>query len=381
MAVSDGTTYSGTISSVRDSYLKLTSLDAYSKSVQWAAFTASPYLKAIGVEGFGVEAMQDAQKFGLAQPTGRIIRYDKGKYGIRGSIFATAPTSAHMARLTAINPQLVEGGDEYAYAWSRLITAEFIPDVDEQDNTDGLIDIKAQKMDGMKQAHVRDVNLGLLGSSSAPDTGVLGPEVLLQDLPNLISVTATLTVGGITAVSANYWDNQRKAVATIGGGGEMDRPIVLRRSMVDALNDAQKNAEASNDFLGVATQGAVQYLDRLMYADTVQARNGGVFGTANRYDACGIDNYAFRKNPIIWDPNVQVPTGATASTEAIYFIHIPSFFVGLRTEENFKWDPWENPRVHDNQRTLVSQIRTRYCQGVTARRPHVVLYNMPACPD
>lgn len=375
--------YTGLSTTLRDSYLKLTSLDAYSKAVQWACFTATPFCKALGLAGFGVDGMKNADAFGAARPTGSMVRYDSGKYAIRGSVFATAPTAYHIGRLGNTTPELVEGGDEYAYAWNRMLVSEFIPDVDVDDNSDGLISIKAQKMEGMKQSAVQGFTRGVLGNSSAPDYGTYGPYAAGSDLSHLISITQTTAdVGCIDRAalvgSTYYWRNQFKALTSIGGGGEMDRPLPLRRALLDVFNDTMALAESSNDYLLLASQGAYQYFDRLGYADKVQG--GGMAVNKDFYEV-SIPHFMFNGNPLIWDPSVAVPVGATASTESIYGIHKPSFFVGIRKENNFKILDWEAPRNHDVQRTVVAHIDLRYTPGVSLRRSHFVLYNMPACPD
>ena len=147
---------------------------------------------------------------------------------------------------------------------------------------------------------------------------------------------------------------------------------------MDAKNDQAVYAETTDDYLVVASQGAWQYYDRLMYADTVQS---GAFPVSKTYDAAGINHKAFDGSPVVWDPAVTVPYTSTASTESFYGIHIPSYFISFRKEEAFKVTGWEPPREHDTQRTHVLQVRTRYTPGVTAMRPHFVCYNIPACPD
>ncbi len=380
--MAESNTFTGNIASVRTTYQTLTSADAFSKGIQWACFTKSPFMRAIGVEAFGVDALTDINKFGTATPTGRLIRYDSGHYGMRGPIFATGPTSFHVGRLGNFTPQLVEGGAEWSYSWHQLVVSEFIPDVDVMDNSAGLIDIKAQKMEGMKQAFVRDINLCILGNASAPDANVMGPSAVQTDLPHMISVTnnATITTGGISKANA-YWQNARKAVTSIGGGGEMDRPLVLRRAMLDAKNDLLQNAEATDDYLIVCSQGAYQYYDRLMYADSVQGRNGGAMGTLAKYDSAGIQHFVFDGSPMVWDPAVTVPAGATAGTESFNFIHIPTWGLGIKSDMNFKVTDWEAPRAHDVQQTLVSHIRLRYTPFATAMRTHLTVHNIPANTD
>jgi hypothetical protein len=102
---------------------------------------------------------------------------------------------------------------------------------------------------------------------------------------------------------------------------------------------------------------------------------------SRRYDAAGVQAHAFNGSPMVWDPAVTVPYGATASTESFYGIHIPNFALGIRTEQNFKWSGWEEPRVHDQYRFMAGAVAVRYTPMVMARRPHWVGYNVPANPD
>jgi len=379
--MAESNTFTGSISSIRTTYQTLTSTDLFSKDVQFACFTKNPFMKVLGLEAFGVEAVTNVDSFISARPSGRLLRYDSGHYGIRGAVWETAGHSQHAGRLTAMNPELVEGGDEWAYSWHRLFTTQFIPDVDIQDNGNGNFDIKALKMSLMKQTFVRDINYCWLGNSSAPDASTLGPSAVYSDLPNLISVTQSRTVGGISKSGNTYWNNGTKSITDPGGGGEMDRPIALRRGLMDAMNDQLTLSEASKDYLLLATQGAWQYYDRIMYADAVQSGAGGAFGTLQKYDAAGIQHKAFEGQPLVWDPAVTVPYGASASTECIYGIHIPTFFISIRSEENFKASDWEEPREHDPYKALVASIKLRSTPMVTAMRPQWVVYDMVACPD
>lgn len=367
----------------KGTYQTLTSKTArISKGVQWAVFNKTPFLKAVGVEAFGVEGMQDVNKFGAATPSGRIIRYDSGKYAVTGEVFATTGTSFHTGRMGSFNPELVEGGDQWAYSWHKINNVQYIPVTDVQDNSDGFIDIKAQKMEGMKQKYVEDFNYLILGdTTNGPDAGALGASSVNSDLANLISKDQTEDVGGISKSGNTYWNNGAKEIATIGGGGEFDRPLILRRSLLDAKMDQQQFAEATDDYLFLLTKGAWQLYDRLMYADSVQGRNGGAFGSFSKYDAAGIRHFAFDGSPMVWDPATVLPIGATASTNAIYGIHIPSFFISIRSEENFLVSDWEAPREHDQFKSYVASIQTRYTPGVSAMRPHFVAYDLPASND
>ncbi len=385
--MAESNTYVGVVSSSdalhKGTYQTLTSkTERISKGVQWAVFQKTPFLKAVGVEAFGVDAMTDITKFGQATTSGRIIRIDSGKYALTGEVFSTTGNSFHTGRMGAFNPELIEGGNQWAYSWHKINNVQYIPVLDVQDNTDGFIDIKAQKLEGMKQQYVQDFNFLILGdTTNGPDQGAFGPAAVNSDLANLISVTQTATVGGISKSGNTFWNNGRKEISTIGGGGEFDRPLILRRGLLDLKMDQMVFAEATDDYLLLATQGAWQLYDRLMYADSIQGRNGGVFGGVAKYDAAGIRHFTFDGSPMVWDPATVLPVGATASTNAIYGIHIPSFFISLRAEENFKVSDWEMPREHDQFKSLVASIQTRYTPGVTQMRPHFVAYDLPASND
>lgn len=369
-----------TSSRYRSDHQRLTSKDLYEAQVRWAIFSKITFLKALGVESFGVEAMKGFSSFVPASTkAGGMIRYDDGVYAVSGMVNATEGTSYHTGRLGSHQGQILQGGDEWSYSWHEINANRQIPVKDIQDNGKGMIKIQAMREDEMKQSYIQDFNGSLLGNSTyAPsDYTTMGPTSVFTDLPNLISVSQTRTVGGI-AKTNSYWQNGTKAITSIGGGGEMDRPLVLRRKMEKGIVVAARNAEATLDYLLLATEGAWLYYGRLMYADSVQS---GSFTVNDRYDAAGVLNYAFMKQPMIYDRAVTVPFGATASTEAIYAIHKPSLALSLRKEENFKFSGWEDPRVHDQYKTIAAMLQTRYTFVVPQMRPHTVFYNLPANSD
>ncbi len=365
----------------RSDFQRLTSQDLFENRVRWAAFNNITFLKALGVESFGVEAMTSFSKFIPASVKSQgMIRHDSGRYAISGMVNATTGSSYHTGRLGSHQGEIVEGGDEWSYSWHELNANRQIPVNDVDDNSQGLIDIKMLRESEMKQQYVQDLNYVLLGNSSAPaDTSTLGPAAVQTDLPDLISVTlsSALTPGGISKANA-YWKNGIKAITSIGGGGEMDRPLTLRRKLEVGLVERAQYAETSLNYLLVATQGAWLYYGRLMYADLIQS---GAFPVNQKYDAAGILHYAFMKQPMIYDSAVSVPTGATASTEAIYGIQKDHFQLSLRKEENFRFTGWEMPRAHDQYKTMVALLQTRYTFVVPAMRPHIVFYNIPANND
>jgi len=374
-------TYEGAPIDTRDTYQKLTSTDVYMARIKFACWTKNTFTRAVGAEGFGVEAMQNVKQFQNAKPTGRMVRLDSGVYQISGSIFDNSATSTHVGRLSRRNPELIEGGDMWAYAWHLMIAQAYAPEIDVEDNTKGPIDILQHKMLVIQSQLMQDFNYAILGHASGPNNGTMGPSAVYSNLPNLISVTQSRTVGNIAATNS-FWQNGLEEITSAGGGGDLDRPLVLRRKLLKRSNTQMTYGESTgpNDYMILTTQGGHQYYDRLMYADSITGGKGD-FGMSNRYDAAGVQAHAFNGAPMIWDPSVTVPFGATASTESYYGIHIPSFFVGIRAEHNFKWRGWEASRQHDEYPTTVGGVSVRYTPGVSARRPHWVAYNLPSCPD
>ena len=383
-------TYEGQPSGVvhRDSYQEIMTDGSIDTTIQWGIFNKNSFTAALGVAEFGGNAMGDISAFGKRAPSGNLIIRKGGSY-YSTQIFETEGSSAYKGRLASYNPQLVEGGDEVSYAFHRLSSEQFVPDIDIQDNhgIGKLIDLFTQKMDGMKRTIAKDFNYSLLGNTSQPNNGVLGPSAMNTTLSIAIAVT-NATVGGISQAatggdgSTTYWQPQRKAITSIGGGGEFDRPLVLRRSLKKVMNDAQALAETQNSYLLVCTQGAEQYLDRLFYADAGRRGNTDVLGSKKDYDAAGIRHLMFNGNPAIWDTSVVTPTGASATTtEAIYGIHLPSYKICFHEQEGFTFTPWEAPRNHDEYRTFVSQFRVRFTPVFTAMRPHFIAYNMPQNTD
>jgi len=356
-------------------------------TIQFAIFNKNAVLAALGVTEFGGKAMSDISAFAKRATSENLIIRAGGSYW-SGSIFETSGSSAYKGRLGSYTPALVEGGDEISYAFHRLSSEQFVPDVDVQDNqgVGRIIDLMAQKMENMKKTISRDFNYSLLGNSSQPSSGTLGPDAMNTTLMKALAVT-NATVGGISqaATAADgatyYWRPQRKAITSVGGGGEFDRPLVLRRSLKKVMNDASAFAEQRNSYLGVASQGAEQYIDRLFYADAGRRGNSDVLGSKKDYDAAGIRHLMFNDNPIVWDTAVTVPTGATASTESITWIHLPDFRICFHEQEGFTFDPWEPPRNHDQYRTFVTQFRVRWTPIYKAMRSHAVAYNIPACGD
>ena len=378
----DGTTFTGNVTSARTSYQFLTSMDAYEAQLKFACFTKNNLTRVIGAEAFGVESLRNLEVFAGASPTGRIIRYDSGKYQVSGPVFTEGGSAFYVGRMGSHSPHLTEGGDEWAYSWHDLNATEYAPVPDVEDNGAGHIDILMHKQQAMMNTLVNEFNYALLGNSSGASYGVLGPSAVQSDMPHLISVTQTsaVTAGGISAANA-YWMNRIKQLTSVGGGGEFDRPTMLYRALQDVFLDTLQLGEATGpgDYMLLTTQGGYQLYDRLQFADSRQV---GALTISTKYDPAGVKTFAFMGAPIIWDPATATPTGASStSTEVFYGIHIPSFAVSIRKEGNFKFTGWERPRTHDQYKTMQAAVRVRFTPMVTARRPHFVLYDIPQCQD
>lgn len=377
-------TYGGDGSSaeLRTNQQNIYSREAMAKQVQWALFNKTPFMKAIGLEAYGTKAMSDANIFVKSKPQNGIVVEESGRYATGGVIQQTSGSSRLSGRMDARTPELVEGADSYFYSWSMLETDRYIPrlDVDDNGSGEGRIDMLATRQMEMSQQHGEDFNRLLLGSASGPDYGVKGPSVVYSDLPNLISVTQTRTVGAI-ATTNSFWQNGYTAITDLGGGGDENTPIRLRELMMAGTMEREQYASQTGNYLYVATGGAWLYYNRLMQSDSRVSGNSAVYGTAAKYDAAGIENMSFRNGVMIVDPAVAVPYGATASTEAIYAIQLPEYFISLRKEDMFRWSGWEKAREHDTYDSIVGRITTRMTSGVRNRRPHTVFYNLPNNAD
>lgn len=386
MSASDGTTFSGITTGVdmRDSYQKLTTGQQISTKIAYAQFGKQAFFKAIGLEAFGVDAVNDVDIFGAAmfggsKPT-RMITFDSG-HSMSGPVNATTGSSFHSTRQSSYSAEYVAGGDQWIYAWNRIDTARFIPEMDVLDNqSKKLQDIMAETFKEAQGSHVRDLALGILGASSAPDYGTLGPNAVKTDLPNLISVTQAQTVGNIAMAANPWWQNGVKEITDAGGGGEFDRPLLLRRGLMAIMNDTGEYAESAKRFLLLCNQGFWQTYDRLQYADL--NRHQDVMVKSASYDAAGITHKMFNGSPMMWDTNATIPYGGTASTDFVTGIDVDTYAISLHTSCNFKLHGgWEGPRAHDQYRQHNLLISTRYNPYITSRRTHFCVHGVPANAD
>ncbi|HUT59436.1 MAG TPA: phage major capsid protein [Phycisphaerae bacterium] len=342
-------------------------------------FSQYPFLKSLGLAAFGKKAMLGETSFGdVTKSSGKGITFNQGGYQFEFPIMTSAPSSYHVGYFDNINPQHNDPGNGGAYSWDRFVVPVMIPEEFMLDNVGSarLMNRFKTEMELAQRTAMRDLSYIILGHASAP-TGA--PEGLSQ----LVSVTqtavATGSPGGLSPADYSWWNNQAVSCTSVGGGGEVDRPLQLIRSMEKLMLTCRNLSGASNDQTLVGTAGAWQYYGRARYAD--QTANGVPALRNSSYDAIDVDHLVFAGRPFIYDAAVTGPIGATASTESIYFLDYSEFGVNFKANEYFKVEGWEAPRAHDNQRFYQMNIWYRLVPYVTNRRIQGVLYSIPANSD
>jgi hypothetical protein len=367
------TIYDGTVGLSHNSSLLAQTAVNYMPKFREVVFTATPFLKSLALAAYGKAAAIGETSFGDVMETSKKgIQIDRGGHQFEFPLMTAAPSMSVIGRMGNVNPQFVDPAKTGAYACKKFVTPIFIPEEHLEDNVG-----KAQLMSRLdtqtrlaKSSAIRDVSYVLLGHSSAP-TGAT-----TVGMNRLVSVTQTGSIGGISR-TLSWWKNKYKACTSVGGGGQLDRPIQLLRSMDNLLLTIRALSGATNEQTLVGTRGAWQYYNRAAYAD--KHGTSGV-GLKEYYDA-GIDHLVFQSRPFIYDGNTQVPWGATASTEAIYFLDYNEFGVNIKENCYFKVEGPEPPRAHDKQRYHQLNLWIRMVPYCTNRRVQGVLYNMPANPD
>lgn len=366
---------SGTMKTTK---LLQTVTEDYMPSMRFGVLNQTPLLKAFGVKAFGKDllntgAAQYGNVTGNRGAGGKAIKLTDPSFQFSGPILLDYASPTHVGQMGNINPEYMDSQDAWSYPYRRLVASIYIPEEVVKDNKgkNKLQDIMerdlAQAQAGMTYALVNV----LTGNTSAPTNNPYG-------LNYLVSVTQSITVGGILGTSNTYWNNVRNACTSVGGGGEVDRPIQLLRSMERTDLDIMSlpGSDPASTML-VATRGAYQYYHRAGYADTVAQglRN------ADMYDA-KVDHLVFGGKPVIYDPAVTTPYGASATTtECIYWLNTAELGLAIRRDEFLDVEPWEAPRTHDKQRYFQSNIWLRYTPFVSHRRVQGVLYNLPQNPD
>lgn len=372
-AATEPSVYDGTAGAVKTTTLLTRTAEDFMPKFREFIFTGTPFLKSLALTAFGGKAFngEPGSRFGnVTRTDGKGIKFNDGGHQFSFPFLTSAYTSSIVGRMDNINPQYNDPGGGGAYAWVRQVIPMMIPEEAIKDNQG-----KAKLMDWMEtemklgqMSMIRDVNYTMLGHSSAPTGAPYG-------LNNLVSVTQTRTIGGYAATNSD-WQNIYEAQTTVGGGGELDRPLALKRKLDAMVVKTQSYTGGDmNAKWWVCTTGAYQYMQRLSYADN--AHHGLAMKEYDGY----LDHIVWNGRPVIYDPSVQEPYGATASTEAIYCLDYSELGINIKRNEYFAVEPWEAPRTKDRQRYYQSNIWLRYTPYVTNRRIQGVIYNLPANGD
>ncbi|MBE3118789.1 MAG: phage major capsid protein [Candidatus Atribacteria bacterium] len=367
--------YTGSASSFKNTQLLTHTTEEYLPVLRHAAFNATPFLKFIAFKAWGKAAALGNANYGnVRKSSGKGIRFNDHGYQFSGAVSFTTASGSNVGRMAQITPQFMSPGKTWAYTWTRYVLPIGIPEEAVMDNKGNgrLINIMQTHLDIAQKSAIRDLSYMMLGHSSAPSSSPEG-------LNKLVSVTQT-SIGGLDASSDTGWADQYVACTSVGGGGELDRPLALLRKM-QAFNVYMGSFEESaDDVVWACTTGAYQYYLRAAYADGV-ANSGLRSGMNDLYDA-GIEAVAFNGKPVIYDGSIQVPTGATASTEAMYRLDLSNLGACIKDDQYFHLEGWEAPKTKDGQRFYQANLWLRWTPWVGgSRRIQGVLYNIPANPD
>lgn len=374
------TVYEGTASQIYNSNLLAHTLVEYLPEFRQVIVDQVPLLKAWGVAAFGKRDIVPGGSFGNVKKdrdsTGQGIVFHDGGPQFEGPLYTTRTAGTHVGQMGNIAPAHNSPAVTWAYAYKRLYWSIYVPEefVDDNKGNARLMNRLENEMKLAQMGAAEDLDYILTEHSSAPSSNPKG-------LPNLISVTqsSATNAGNITPTTTNYWCNQYRACTSVGGGGELDRPLVFIRTLESLMLDIRAKGGSSDSQVLAGTRGAYQYYRRAGYADTSGQGNANLRNQA--YDAAKIDHQVFMGSPFIYDANVQVPTGATASTEAVYVQDLRELGLHVKRAEFFDVDRWDPPRPKDRQRFYQTNIWLRYIPAVTNRRIQGVLYNLPANPD
>jgi len=383
-APTEPSVYEGTEGVFRDSTLLTHTAVLYEPKFREVVFAQYPFLKSLALAAGGKKAVMGTTSFGnVAKSSGKGITYQSSSPQFDFPIMKSAPDMYQIGRLANINPQHNDPGIGGAYSFVRFVIPVMIPEEFIQDNTgtSRLMNRFTTELKLAQMTAAQQLNYIILGNTSAPTGSPVG-------ISKLVSVTQTAAAtgtntstgaGGISPAIYSWWNNQYATCTTVGGGGNLDRPLVLLRKMQKMLLTVRNLSGASDSQTLVGTTGAYQYYQRAQYADTTAQGVGSLRNSD--YDGAGIDHCLYSGRPFIYDSAVAGPIGATASTESIYFLDYNEIGVRIRSDQYFKVEGWEAPRAHDKQRYYQLNLYLRCVPYVTNRRIQGVLYNIPANAD
>jgi len=379
-AATEPSVYTGTAGLVKNTTLLTHTLEDYMPRFSEAIFTQTPALKVLTLNGLGKNFVIGGGDYGnITSTNNKGLFLTDPSFQFSGPIMTTSVAGTHVGRMGNINPSYNDPGNGWAYAYVRGVWSIYIPEEFIKDNKgkNRLLNRLETEMKIIKMQAVQDVNYTFLGHSSAPASG---PSF---GLTKLVSATQSTAVsgdpGGISVDNSSFWQNKYRECATVGGGGSLDRPLVLLRKMGSILLDVRQYTGSSNDQVFLTTRGAYQYYQRAAYADT-RAQGVAALQKKDYYDA-DIEHLVYNGRPVVYDPSVTVPGGATASTECMYVLDLNHIGLAIRKDEFFEVEGWDRPHVKDKQRYYQANIWLRYTPFVSNRRIQGVLYNMPANAD
>jgi len=380
-AATEPSIYGGTAGVLKNTTLLTHTAEKYMPKFVEVVFTSTPFLKSLALAAFGKKAVIGDTTFGDVKKTsGKGITFNHGGYQFSGPIMKSAPSTYQVGRMENITPQHNDPGSGWAYAWVRHVIPVYIPEEFILDNEGEarLINRMDTELKLAQMSAIRDVNYIILGNSNAPTGAPYGLNTLVS-VSQTDALVPAARIGNISCESNSWWQNTYQACTTVGGGGDLDRPLVLLRKMQKVLLTIRNKSGATNEQSLVGTPGAWQYYDRARYAD--KTANGMPNLVNKAYDAADIDHLVFNGRPFIYDSAVTVPSGATASTDCIYFLDYNTFKVDFKANQYFRVGGWEAPREHDVKRYYQLNIWVKLAPYTDNRRVQGVLYNIPANPD
>jgi len=358
--VKGGTAYTGVSGTVTTH-----TNEDFSRMFAEMVFNSTPVLKAMGVR-----AWNGTDNFGNVQKTsGKGVVFGDG-FQFSGKLAVSAPSATVLSKGGTVQAAERDDWEGWAYDWVRLMVTLGIPEEDIQDNTGSarLASLLADEFRLGNMGMIEAVSQVFLGGTSAP-TGATA-----IGLPYLVSKTDN-AIGGITAsATRTWWRPWDKDLTDVGGGGDYDKPIALKRALEGAIVGTTGFASASGPDLLISNAGAYLTLARL------SERLEGLISTTQVekkfYDA-GIPHMMVNGRPMVFD-NAAVTTNGGTAGDFIYGIDTGVTGISFKRQEYFRVEKWMPPNARSSQRTYRSNIFTRMTPYVKDRRANFIIHGMTA---
>ena len=355
-----GTSYTGVTGTITSH-----TNEDFSRMFAEAVFDETAVLKALGARAWNGKG----DVGNSAKSSGRGIVFGNG-FQFSGKMAVTAPAATRLTKGGTVQAAERDDWTGWAYDWERLMVTLGIPEEDIQDNSGGsrLASLLNDELQLGKMGMANSINQVFLGNASAP-TGLT-----TIGLNYLVSVTQTGSIGGISRTNA-YWKNWQKALVDVGGGGDIDKPLALKRALEGAILGTSGYASVSGPDLLIATEGA--YLTTARMSE----RLDGIADTnkvEKKFYDIGIPHMLVHGRPMVYDKDVTVPWGGTASKDCIYGINTKVTGLSFKSQEYFRVEKWMPPNARSTQRTYRSNVFCRCMPYCKDRRANFVIYNMTA---